>query len=284
MVTAAKLAPWKKSYDQPRQHIKKRRHYFANKGPSSQSYGFSSIQVWMWELDHKESWVLKNLCSWAAVLEKTLESPLDCKEIQPVNPKGDQSWIFMAESEAPIVWPPDAKNWLIGKDPDAGKDCRQEEKGTTEDEIVGWHHRLNGHMFEHALGVGDGQGSLVCCNPLGHKELDMTEQLNWAESPSHIWLFWTVALQAVLYFTVSWSLLRLMPSESVMPSNHLIFCCPLLLLPSVFPSIRVFSNELALCIRWSKYWSFSFIISSSNEYSGYHHCILFFSFCLHTHW
>ena len=134
------------------------------------------------------------------VLEKTLESPLDCKEIQPVNPKGDQSWIFMAESEAPIVWPPDAKNWLIGKDPDAGKDCRQEEKGTTEDEIVGWHHRLNGHMFEHALGVGDGQGSLVCCNPLGHKELDMTEQLNWAESPSHIWLFWTVAPLSIGFF------------------------------------------------------------------------------------
>ena len=115
-----------------------------------------------------ESWTIKKadhwrINFWAMVLEKTLESPLDCKEIQPVNPKGDQSWIFMAESEAPIVWPPDAKNWLIGKDPDAGKDCRQEEKGTTEDEMVGWDHWLNGHEFEQALGVGDGQGSLACC-------------------------------------------------------------------------------------------------------------------------
>ena len=131
------LTPWKESYDQPRQHIKKQRHDFANKGPHNQNYGFSSSHVWMWELDHKESWVPKNWCFWTVVLEKTLESPLDCKEIQPVNPKGNQSWIFIgrndAEAEAPILWPPDAKNWLIGKDPDAGKDRRQEEKGTTED-------------------------------------------------------------------------------------------------------------------------------------------------------
>ena len=132
------LAPWKESYDQPRQHINKLRHYFANKGLSSQSYGCSSCHVWMWELNYKESWALKNWCFWTVVLEKTLESPLDSKEIQPVLPKRNQSWIFIgrieAEAETPILWPPDAKNWLIWKDPDAGKDWRQEEKGTTEDE------------------------------------------------------------------------------------------------------------------------------------------------------
>ena len=146
-----KDAPWKKSNDKPRQHIKKQRHYFAAKGPSSQNYGFSSSHVWMWELDHKESWVLKNWCFWTVVLEKTLESPLDCKEIQPVNSKDNQSWIFIgrtdAEAETPILWPPDVKNWLILKDPDAGKDWRQEEKGMTEDEVVGWHYWLNGHEF-----------------------------------------------------------------------------------------------------------------------------------------
>ena len=135
------LAPWKNSYDEPRQHIKKQRHHFANKGPSSQSYDFSSSRVWMWELDHKESWVPKNWCFWTVVLEKTLESPLDCKAIQLVHPKGNQSWIYIgrtdAETETPIIWPPDAKNWLIGKDPDAGKDWEQEEKGTTEDEMLG---------------------------------------------------------------------------------------------------------------------------------------------------
>ena len=156
MVTAAMklkvLAPWKKSYDQPRQHFKKQRHYFANKGPCSQSYGFSSSHVCMWELNYKESWAPKNWCFWTAVLEKTLESPLDCKEIQPVNPKGNQSWIFIgttdADAEAPILWPLDVKNWLIWKDPDSGKDWRHEEKGMTEDEVVGWHHWLNGHEFE----------------------------------------------------------------------------------------------------------------------------------------
>ena len=132
------LAPWKKSYDQPRQHIKKQRHYFANKGPSSQSYGFPCSHVWRWELDYKECWALKNWCFWTVVLEKTLESPLDCKEIKPVYPKGNQSWIFMGrtDAEAPIFWSPEAKNWVIGKDPDAGKDWRQEEKGATEDEMV----------------------------------------------------------------------------------------------------------------------------------------------------
>ena len=146
------LASWKQSYDHYRQHIKKQRHYFANKGLSSQSYGFFSSHVWMWELHHKEDWVLKDWCFWTVVLEKTLESPLDCKEIQPVHPEGNQSWIFTgrtdAEAETPILWPPDVKSWLIGKDPDAGQDWRWEEKGTTEDEMVGRHHRLNGHEFE----------------------------------------------------------------------------------------------------------------------------------------
>ena len=138
---------WKESYDQPRQHIQKQRHDFVNKGLSSQGNGFSSSHVWMWELDYKESWTLKNWCFWTVVLEKMLESPLDCREIQPVHPKGDQSWVFIgrtdAEAETPILWPPDAKSWLIWKDPDAGK-----EKGTTENEMAGWHHRLNGHEFE----------------------------------------------------------------------------------------------------------------------------------------
>ena len=145
------LAPWKKNYRQPRHHIKNQRHCFADKGLSSQSYGLSSSHVWMWELDHKESWAWKNWCFWTVVLEKTLESPLDCKEIKEDNHKVNQSWIFMgrteAEAEAPIHWPPDAKNWLIRKDPDAGKDWGQEEKGMTEDEMVGWHHRLDGHEF-----------------------------------------------------------------------------------------------------------------------------------------
>ena len=136
----------------------------------------------MWELDCEESWVLKNWCFWTVVLGKTLESPLDCKEMKPVNPKGNQPWIFIgrtdAEVEAPILWPPDAKSWLIWKDPDAGKDWRQEEKGVTEDEMVGWHHWLNGHEFEQSPGVGDWQGSLVCCSPWGHKESDITEWLN----------------------------------------------------------------------------------------------------------
>ena len=121
------------------------------KSPSSQGYGFSSGHVWMWELDYKENWAPKNWCFWIVVLEKTLESPLDCKEIQPVHPKGDQSWVLIdrtyVEAETPILWPPDAKSWLIWKDPDAGKDWGQEEKWTTEDEMVGWHHRLNGHEF-----------------------------------------------------------------------------------------------------------------------------------------
>ena len=144
----------------------------------------------MWELDYKESWAPKNWCFWTVVLEKTLESPLDCKEIQLVNPKGNQPWIFIgridAEAQTPLLWPPDAKNWLLGKDPDSGKDWGQE-KGTTEDEMDGWHQRLIRLdlklklEFEQASVVSDGQGSLACCSPWGCKESDSTEWLNWTE-------------------------------------------------------------------------------------------------------
>ena len=148
----------------------------------------------MWELDYKESWAQKNWCFWTVVLEKTLESPLDCIEIQPVHPKVNQSWIFIGrtdgEAETPVLWPPDVKNWLIWKDPDARKDWRQEEKGMTEDEMVGWNHWLNRRKFKQTPGVGDGQESLVCCR--GHKKSDMTERLNWNES-------WRQGLQLDLY-------------------------------------------------------------------------------------
>ena len=138
----------------------------------------------MWEPDYKESWAPKNWCFGTMVLEKSLQSPLDCKAIKPVNPKGNQSWIFIgrtdaeAEAETPILWPPDVKNWLIWKDPDAGEDWGQE-KGTAQDEVVGWHHRHDGHEFEQVLGVGDGQGGLASCSPWGCKESDTTEQLYW---------------------------------------------------------------------------------------------------------
>ena len=178
--------PWKKSYDQLRQHIKKQRHYFANKALSSQSYGFSSSCVWC-ELDYKESWAPKNWCFWIVVLEKTLKSPTDCMEIKPVNPKENQSWIFIgrteAEAETPIFWPPDVKNWLIWKDSDAGKDWRREEKGMAEGEVVGWHHQLNGHEFEQTPGVGDGQGSLASCGLWGRKQVANTnDRLNWTDA------------------------------------------------------------------------------------------------------
>ena len=175
------LAPWKKSYGQL---IKKQRHYFANKGPSSQNYGFSSSHVCMWELDHKESWVLKNWCFRIVVLEKIPESPVDCKEIQPVHPKGNESWIFTgrtdAEAEVPILWPLDAKNWFLGKDPSAGKDWKKEEKGTTENGMVGWHHQLDRYAFVYALGVGDGQGSLVCYSPC-QVARSQTQLSDWIE-------------------------------------------------------------------------------------------------------
>ena len=130
-----------------------------------------------------ESWAPKNWCFWTVVLEKTLESPLDCKEIQPIHFEGDQPWDFFgrndAKAETPVLWPPHVKSWLIGKDSDAGRDCGQEEKGTTEDEMAGWHHQLHGHEFGWTPGVGDGQGGLACCNSWGRKELDTTERLNW---------------------------------------------------------------------------------------------------------
>ena len=180
------FAPWKKSYDHPRQHIKKQRHYFANKGPYKSNYGFSSSHVWLLELDIKECWVPKNWCFWAVVLEKTLESPLDSKEIKPVNPKGSQLWIFIGrtdvEAEAPILWPLDTKNWLIRKD------WRQEEKGRTENQMIGWHHQLHEHEFEQALGVGDGQGSLVCCSAWGLQRVgqDWATELTENDFPKSI--------------------------------------------------------------------------------------------------
>ena len=153
--------------------ILKSKDVSANKGPSSQSYGFSSSHVWMWELDYKESWVLKNWCFWTVVLEKTLDSPLDCREIQTVHHKGNQPWIFIgrtdAEAEAPL-WPSDAKSLLIWKEPKVGKDRKQEEQGTTQDEMVGWHHWLNAYEFKQALWDSEGHCSLACCSPWGHKE------------------------------------------------------------------------------------------------------------------
>ena len=156
--------------------VLKSRDHFANKGLYSQNYGFSSSHVRMWELDHKEGWALKNSCFWTVVLERSLESPLDCKEIKPVNPKGNQPWIFIGrtDAEAPILWLPDAKSQLIGKDPDAGKDWGKKEKGVTEDKMIGWHHWLHGNEFERSQGVSEGQGSLAYWSSQGCKEWDMT--------------------------------------------------------------------------------------------------------------
>ena len=177
------LTPWKKSYDQPRQHIKKQRHHFANKGPSSQGYGFSGGHIWMWELDCEESWALKNWCFWTVVSEKTLESPLDCKEIQPVHPEGNQSWVFIGrtdvETETPVFWPPDAKSWLIWKDPDALKDWRQEEKGMKEDEMVGWASRTQWRwvwVSSRSWWWTERPGML---QSMGSQRVDMPQRLNW---------------------------------------------------------------------------------------------------------
>ena len=179
------LAPWKKTSDQPRQHIKKQRHYLNHKGPSSQSYGFSSSHVWMWELDHKEGWVSKNWCFWIVVLEKTLESPLGCKEIKPVNPKGNQSWILIgrtdAKAETPKLWSPDVKSQLTKKDPNAGKDWRQEEKGTTED---GWLDGITNSMdmsLKQTPGDGEGQGRLAC------SVLGVTKSQTWLSDWTTNW-------------------------------------------------------------------------------------------------
>ena len=191
MAVCGWFTPWKKSSDKPRQCIKKQRCHFANKGLYSPSCAFSRKHVQMWELDHKEGWAPKNWCFQTVVLEKTLESPLDCKEIKPVNPKGNQSWIFIggtdAEAEAPVLWPPDVKSWLIGKDPDVGKDWRQEEKRMTEDKMVGWHHWLSGQEFEQAPQDGEGQGSLACYSPWGREELDMTW---WQNNNSSCFVGW----------------------------------------------------------------------------------------------
>ena len=160
------VAPWKKSYDKSRQHIQMQRHHLADTSPYGQSYGFSSTHIWMWELDHKEGWAPKNWCFRTVVLEKTLESPLDSKEIQPVNPTENQPWIFIGrtDAEAPILWLLDVESRLNGKDPDAGKDWGQEEKGVTEDEMVRWHYWLKEHEFEQTMGDSEGQESLVCCS------------------------------------------------------------------------------------------------------------------------
>ena len=180
----------------PSRHFKKQRHHFAHKGLYSQSYDISSSHVQMWELNHKEGWAPKNWCFWTVVLKKTPERPLDCKEIKPVNPKENQSWIFIgrtdAEAETPILWPSDAKSWLVGKDPDAEKEWRQEEKGSTADEMVGLHHRLDGHECEHAPVAGDEQGSLACCSPWGRKESDTTERPNWIDRGIACW-YWRAA-------------------------------------------------------------------------------------------
>ena len=154
-------------------------------GPSNQGHGFSSGHLWTWEYGCEESWAPKNWCFWTVVLEKTLEGPLHCKEIQPVHSKGDQPWDFFgrndAKAETPVLCLPHVKSWLTGKDSDAGRDWGQEEEGTTEDEMAGWHHWLNGHESEWTPGVGDGQGGLACCDSWRRKELDMTERLNWTE-------------------------------------------------------------------------------------------------------
>ena len=179
------LVSWEKSYVQPRQHIKKQRHYFANNGLSSHSYGFSRSRVWMGMLDYKENWVLKNLCFWTLLLETTLEGPLDCKEIKPVHPKENQSRISIGrtdtEAETLILCQLDVKNWLIWKDPDAGKDWSSEEKGTTVYEMIGWHHQLYGYEFEKTSGAGHGQERLECCSPWVAKSQTWTWLSDWAE-------------------------------------------------------------------------------------------------------
>ena len=186
----------------------------------------------MWELDYKESWAPKNWCFWTVVLEKSLESPLDCKEIQPVHPKGNPSWTFIwrtdAEVETPILWPPDVKNWLIGKDPEPLKDWRWE-KGMTEEEMVGWHHRLNGHEFEWTPGVGDGQGGLACCSSWGCKKSDTTEQLNWTEcfhlvEPPPVWFPLLLCTTFSVTHYISFLLLRNLLSQTQGPQLSWILC------------------------------------------------------------
>ena len=234
-----KDTPWKESYDQPRQHIKKQRHYFVHKGPSGQGYGFSNSHVWMWELDYKESWVLKNWLFWTVVLEKTLESPLDCKEIQPVHLKGDQSWVFIGrtdvEAETPILWPPDGKSWLIGNDSEAGKDWGQEEKGTTEDEMVGWHHRLTGCGFGWTSG-------LVIEREAWHAAVhgvakSQTQLSDWTE---------------LNYFTILWWFLPY-TDMSLFLSVHAHWLSYVRLFPT--PCITAHQAPLSLELSRQAYWS-----------------------------
>ena len=175
------------------EHVKNQRHYFANKGPSSQGYGFSSSHVWMWELDYKESWAQKNRCFWTVVLEKALESPSDCKKIQPVHPKGDQSWVFMEglmlklklQYFGHLMQRADSleKTLMLGK-------IRGRRRRGRQDEMVGWHHQLNRHGFGWTPGVSDGQGGLGCCGSWGHKESDMTEWLNWTKLKYNLCITW----------------------------------------------------------------------------------------------
>ena len=190
------LAPWKKAMTNLDSILKKERYHFVDKGSSSQSYGFFSSHIQMWELDYKEGWVLKNWCFWTVVPEKTLWESLGPKENKPVNPKGNQPWIFIGradtEAEASMLCPLDAKSQLIVKDPDAGKDWGQEEKGVTEDEMVGWHHRLNGHELEKAPGDSEGQGSLSCCRPWVTKS--QIALSNWTTISGEIYLPWYICL------------------------------------------------------------------------------------------
>ena len=179
------LAPWKKSYDQPRQHIKKAETLLLPTNVCLVKAMVFPVVMYGCEGWTIKSWVPKNWCFWTVVLEKTLESPLDCKEVQPVHSEGDQPWNFFgrndAKAETPVPWPPHVKSWLIGKDSAAGRDWGQEEKGTTEDEMAGWHHGLDGRESGWTPGVGDGQGGLACCDSWGRKESDRTERLNWTE-------------------------------------------------------------------------------------------------------
>ena len=183
------LTPWRESYDQPRQHIQKQRHYFVNKDPSSQGYGFSNGQVWMWELVYKESYAQNNWCFWTVVLEKTLESPWTARRsnqsiLKEISPEYSLEGL-MLKLKLQYFGHLTRRTDSMEKNPDAGKDWRQEEKEMTEDEVVGWHHRLNGHGFGWTPGVGDGQGGLACCDSWGRKESDMTERLQWTESLKH---------------------------------------------------------------------------------------------------
>ena len=269
MVTAAmKLKDTcsrKKSCDQPRQHIKKQRHHFAEIRLNSKLRFFSS-HVWMWELEHKEGWALKNWCFWTVVLEKSFVSPLGSRGIKLVNSKGNQSWIFIgrtdAKAEAPILWSPDAKNWLTGKDPDAGKDWRQKEKGTTEDGMVGWHHWLDGHEFEQALGVGDEQGGLACCSPWDRKESDMTEWLSWTELKALCpFINWRLLTHGTSYidYTIFWhqpSHVQLLASVATIP-----FLRHFSILGTKFPNTSSWMNETGSLVSPYKSWFAGLVVS-----------------------